>query len=47
MKLHMTNESNIETLDGMHEGVVILSQSTVNSTPGIMFCNQPAKKLIH
>ena len=47
MKLHMANESNVETFDGMHEGVVILSQSTVNTTPGIMFCNKPAKKLIH
>ena len=47
MKLHMANESNVETLNGMHEGVLILSQSTVNSTPGILFCNQPAKKLIH
>jgi len=47
MKLHMANESSVETLNGMHEGVVILSQSTVNSNPDIMFCNQPAKKLIH
>ena len=37
-KISLTNVENIRLLDGMHEGVLILSKRTND----IIFCNKPA-----
>ena len=37
-RMNILNESNIKLLDGMHEGLLILSKTTNLS----MFCNIPA-----
>ena len=47
MKLHNTNESNISTLNGMHEGVLILKNHSLNSRARIAYCNKQASELIH
>ena len=41
-ELHTTNTENVKLLDGMHEGLVILSKTSHE----VMFCNKPAKSLI-
>ena len=41
-ELHTTNTENVKLLDGMHEGLVILSKTNHD----VMFCNKPAKSLI-
>ena len=41
-KISVTNEANIKQLDGMHEGVLVLSQKTNE----IIFFNKPAQKLL-
>ena len=46
-KLQGSIESNIRTLNGMNEGVIILSNRTLESPQRIAFCNKPASKLIH
>ena len=38
-KISLTNAENIKLLDGMHEGVLILSKRTND----IIFCNKPAQ----
>lgn len=38
-KISLTNAENIRLLDGMHEGVLILSKRTND----IIFCNKPAQ----
>jgi hypothetical protein len=40
--MHTTNTENVRLLDGMHEGLLILSKKDQE----VMFCNKPAKKLI-
>lgn len=47
VKLHNSNESNIKTLNSMHEGVLILKNHSMNARPRIAFCNKQASKLIH
>ena len=42
-KLQVANFSNIRLLDGMHEGVLIISKTEKR----VMFCNQPAQKLLN
>lgn len=37
--LNQTNSENIKLLDGMHEGVLIISSESKK----IMFCNKPAE----
>jgi len=46
MKLQMANESHSKLLNGMHEGILILSQSTRTVPARFLFCNFPARKLI-
>ena len=41
-KITSTNEANIKLLDGMHEGVLIISKKTKE----IIFFNKPAQKLL-
>lgn len=41
-EMHTTNRENVKLLDGMHEGLLILSKSNQK----VMFCNSPAEKLI-
>ena len=41
-KLTTTNKENEKLLDGMHEGVLILSKKERLT----MFCNKPAQKLL-
>ena len=38
----LANDSHISLLDGMHEGLLILSQETAKTPPSFMFCNRPA-----
>ena len=40
--LESTNNENMRLLDGMHEGVLIISKSFQR----VMFCNKPAEKLL-
>ena len=42
-RMKIFNVENIKLLDGMHEGLLILSNSTARS---VMFCNNPAQKLL-
>ena len=42
----LAHESHISLLDGMHEGLLILSQATDRAPQQFMFCNKPAQKLI-
>ena len=42
-KLQVANYQNIRLLDGMHEGVLIISKTEQR----VMFCNQPAQKLLN
>ena len=41
-ELLTTNTENVKLLDGMHEGLLILSKTSHE----VMFCNKPAKSLI-
>ena len=41
-KLKDLNGENIKLLDGMHEGLLILSKANKN----VMFCNKPSQKLL-
>ena len=41
-KIQSANKENIKLLDGMHEGVLIISKSSQK----IIFCNKPAQNLI-
>ena len=47
-QLHFANEENVKLLNGMHEGLIILSKqpSVEVSQSTLMFHNKPAKKLI-
>ena len=40
--LDSTNKENVKLLDAMHEGVLIVDRSTKQ----VLFCNQPAEKLL-
>ena len=42
-KLSTTNIENAKLLDGMHEGLLILSKNDQKT----MFCNKPAQKIIN
>lgn len=42
-KISSTNSENCKLLDGMHEGVLIISQTTQK----IIFCNKPAQQLLY
>ena len=41
-KLRDLNVENIKLLDGMHEGLLIMSKSNKN----VIFCNRPSQKLL-
>ena len=41
------NQSHVELLDGMHEGLLILQKKTESAKQQFMFCNRPAQKLIN
>ena len=43
--MRVFNVENVKMLDGMHEGLLILTKSSA-STPNIMFCNRSAEKLL-
>ena len=43
-RLTSTNEDNIKLLNGMHEGLLILSKN--EQSPRVMFCNTPVKRII-
>ena len=45
-KLHSAYESNVNLLNGMHEGLLILSQSTPNKPSEFLYCNRSAQNLI-
>ena len=45
-KLQQSNEQNVKLLNGMHEGVLILSNEQDKKFK-TMFCNRPAYKLIN
>ena len=45
-KLHVSNEENMKLLNGMHEGVLILTK-TPEEPITAMFYNRPAHKLMH
>ena len=45
-KLQQSNEQNVKLLNGMHEGVLILSNEQDKQFK-TMFCNKPAFKLIN
>ena len=45
-KLHFSNLSNINLLNGMHEGLLILSNSTLSEPSRFLYCNSSALKLI-
>lgn len=44
-KLHVSNEENMKLLNGMHEGVLILTKNP-DEPATAMFCNRSAQKLI-
>ena len=43
IKMRNKNAENVKLLDGMHEGLLILSKSEMTT----MFCNRPAQKLLN
>ena len=38
----IANESHVSSMDGMHEGLLILSDATDSDPQQFMFCNKPA-----
>ena len=45
-KLEAANEAQAKLLNGMHEGVLIISKPTQEQPSRFLLCNQPARKLI-
>ena len=45
-KLTVSNSSNINLLNGMHEGLLILSHTNLNEPSNFLYCNNSAQKLI-
>ena len=45
-KLRNANLSNIKLLNGMHEGLLILSLATCLEPNNFIYCNKSAQKLI-
>ena len=41
-----SNQSHIKLLNGMHEGLIIISKETARKPAQFVFCNRPARKLM-
>ena len=46
MRLQIAEKGSIDLLNGMHEGLLILSQKTSNEPNKFFFCNKSAQRLI-
>ena len=46
VKLKTADKASVNLINGMHEGLLILSHETSDQPNQFLFCNKPAQKLI-
>lgn len=45
-KMNSINQQNVRLLDGMHEGLLIISKAPEGSSSQALYCNEMASKLL-